>query len=338
MTTQAEPDFQHRTVLLDEAVDALAINGARADGVYVDGTFGRGGHSRKLLANLGAGGRLIAFDKDPQAIATAQQITDPRFEIVHDSFATMTAALTERGLTQVDGVLLDLGISSPQVDDATRGFSFRLDGPLDMRMDTTRGQSAAQWLATATEQNIEKVVRDYGEERFAFQVAKAIVTRRSVAPISSTRQLAQIVASAVKTREKGKDPATRTFQAIRIFINQELEDLEIVLDQAFRLLAPEGRLAVISFHSLEDRIVKRFLAGKANVPQPDRRLPIRAVDLPQPEMRLVAKLKPSDAEVAANPRARSAILRVAQRLPASVSVSPSNNQSGRAARTGRSAP
>jgi 16S rRNA (cytosine1402-N4)-methyltransferase len=314
MTQTPVPDFQHRTVLLEQAVDALAIDGARADGVYVDGTFGRGGHSRRILERLGARGRLIAFDKDPQAIATAHAISDQRFEIVHDSFATMSEALAARGVAQVDGVLLDLGISSPQVDDATRGFSFRFDGPLDMRMDTTRGISAAEWLAAEDEQKIGKVIRDYGEERFAFQIAKAIAARRAVQPISSTRQLAEIVAKAVKTREKGKDPATRTFQAIRIFINKELEELEVGLGAALQYLAPHGRLAVISFHSLEDRIVKRFMASKANAPQPDRRLPIRAVDLPQPDIKLLTKLKPTDAEIADNPRARSAIMRVAERI------------------------
>jgi 16S rRNA (cytosine1402-N4)-methyltransferase len=314
MTTTAVPEFQHRTVLLDEAVDALALDGARADGVFVDGTFGRGGHSRLILSRLGAKARLIAFDKDLQAIATAEQIDDPRFTIVHDSFATMGAALAERGAAKVDGILLDLGISSPQ-DDAARGFSFRNDGPLDMRMDTTRGMSAAEWLATETEQTLEKVIKEYGEERFAFQIAKAIVARRAVEPISTTRQLAGIVAGAVKTREKGKDPATRTFQAIRIFINKELEDLEIGLAQAYACLAPGGIMAIISFHSLEDRMVKRFFASKANVEQPDRRLPIRAVDLPQPELKLISKMKPSDAEVDANPRARSAVMRVARRLP-----------------------
>ena len=314
MTTLSVPDFQHRTVLLDEAVDALDLAGARAGGIYVDGTFGRGGHSRLILERLAANGRLFGFDKDPQAIATAQSMGDPRFEIVHDSFATMRAALAQRGVTQVDGILLDLGISSPQVDDAARGFSFRNDGPLDMRMDTTRGMSAAQWLAIETEQQLEKVIRDYGEERFAFQIAKAIVARRAIEPISGTRQLAGIVANAVKTREKGKDPATRTFQAIRIFINKELEDLETGLSEAYAMLAPGARLAVISFHSLEDRMVKQFLASKAKVAQPDRRLPIRTVDLPQPLMKLVAKIKPSAEEVAANPRARSAVLRVAERL------------------------
>ncbi|HYD61751.1 MAG TPA: 16S rRNA (cytosine(1402)-N(4))-methyltransferase RsmH [Noviherbaspirillum sp.] len=316
MTEQTVPGLQHRTVLLEEAVDALQIDGERANGVYVDGTFGRGGHSRRILERLGPKGRLIAFDKDPQAIAVANTVSDTRFEIVHDSFATMGDALASRGVMQVDGILLDLGISSPQVDEAARGFSFRLDGPLDMRMDTTRGMSAAEWLATESEQTIGKVIRDYGEERFAFQIAKAIVARRTIEPISGTRQLAEIVAHAVKTREKGKDPATRTFQAIRIHINQELEELEIGLSAAFDKLAPHGRLAVISFHSLEDRIVKRFLASKAKAPQPDRRLPIRAVDLPQPELKLLAKMKPSDAEIAANARARSAIMRVAERLPA----------------------
>lgn len=308
------PVFQHRTVLLDEAVDALNLEGARASGIYIDGTFGRGGHSRLLLSRLGPQGRLIAFDKDLQAIATAQQIDDPRFTIVHDSFATMHDALAARGISRVDGILLDLGISSPQVDDASRGFSFRNDGPLDMRMDTTRGMSAAEWIATAEQLQLEKVIRDYGEERYAFQIAKAIVARRAVEPISSTRQLAAIVANTVKGREKGKDPATRTFQAIRIFINKELEDLEAGLSAAYGMLAPGARMSVISFHSLEDRMVKQFLASKAKVEQPDRRLPIRAVDLPQPEMRLIDKIKPSDVEVADNPRARSAVLRVAERL------------------------
>lgn len=314
MKEQAVPEMQHRTVLLEQAVNALAIEGVRAGGVYVDGTFGRGGHSRLILERLGPRGRLIAFDKDPQAIATANTIADARFEIVHDSFATMAEALAARGVSQVDGILLDLGISSPQVDDAARGFSFRFDGPLDMRMDTTRGISAAEWLATETEQTIGKVIKDYGEERFAFQIAKAIAARRAIEPISSTRQLAAIVAHAVKTREKGKDPATRTFQAVRIYINKELEELEVGLGAALQKLGPQGRLAVISFHSLEDRIVKRFMAAKANAPQPDRRLPIRAVDLPQPELKLVSRIKPDDAEIAANPRARSAIMRVAERM------------------------
>lgn len=317
MTEDSASGADHRTVLLEEAVDALEIVDARRDGIFIDGTFGRGGHSRLILSRLSAQGRLIAFDKDPQAIAAAVGLAadDARFSIVHDSFATMDAELQARGIGQVDGVLLDLGISSPQVDQPGRGFSFRADGPLDMRMDTTRGMSAAEWLATETQDNLEKVIRDYGEERFAFQIAKAIVARRASEPLVSTRQLAALVAGAVKTREKGKDPATRTFQAVRIFINKELEDLEAGLSQAYARLAPHGRLVVISFHSLEDRIVKRFMASKASVPQPDRRLPIRAVDLPRPAMKLLAKLKPSDVEVAANPRARSAVMRCALRLP-----------------------
>lgn len=310
---QPVPELQHRTVLLDEAVSALAIEGERANGVFLDGTFGRGGHSRLILEKLGPQGRLVAFDKDPLAIAEAGTIHDPRFTIVHDSFATMGDALAKLGIERVDGVLMDLGISSPQVDDAARGFSFRFDGPLDMRMDTTRGMSAAEWLAIADEETIRKVVKDYGEERFAFQIAKAIVARRSVAPISTTRELAELVARAVKTREKGKDPATRTFQAIRIFINKELEELEVGLEGAFRHLGPHGRLVVISFHSLEDRIVKQFMAARATVAQPDRRLPIRAVDLPVPEMKLIERVKPSEQEVSGNPRARSAIMRVAER-------------------------
>jgi 16S rRNA (cytosine1402-N4)-methyltransferase len=311
------PEYTHRTVLLDEAIDALEIRDARRDGVFVDGTFGRGGHSKKILGQLSAQGRLLAFDKDTQAVAVAEQLAagDQRFSIVHDSFATMEEALSSFGVAQVDGVLMDLGLSSPQVDQAARGFSFRADGPLDMRMDTTRGMPASAWLATETQENLEKVIRDYGEERFAFQIAKAIVARRAVEPITSTGQLAALVAGAVKTREKGKDPATRTFQAVRIFINKELEELEAGLTQAYGLLAPYGRLVVISFHSLEDRIVKRFMASKASVPQPDRRLPIRAVDLPQPAMKLLARIKPSDAEIAANPRARSAVMRSAMRLP-----------------------
>ncbi len=318
MTVDQKDELTHQTVLLNEAVDALALSGERAAGIYLDGTFGRGGHSRKILQQLGPTGRLLAFDKDTQAIANAQQIIDSRFEIVHDSFASIEEELSARGIAQVDGVLMDLGISSPQVDDAGRGFSFRSNGPLDMRMDTTRGISAAEWLATADEEIIGKVIKNYGEERFAFQIAKAIVASRQVESISSTGQLAGIVAHAVKTREKGKDPATRTFQAIRIFINKELEDLEIGLAAGYASLAPHGRMVVISFHSLEDRIVKQFFASKVNVLQPDRRLPIRTVDLPKAQMKLIAKMKPSDQEIAQNPRARSAIMRVAERLPESV--------------------
>jgi 16S rRNA (cytosine1402-N4)-methyltransferase len=307
--------LQHRTVLLDEAVDALVT---RADGVYVDGTFGRGGHSRAILAKLAEAGRLIAFDKDPLAIATAATIEDPRFSIVHESFASLRDALASRGVGRVSGVLLDLGVSSPQFDDPQRGFSFRANGPLDMRMDPTRGESAADWLARVSLQELTEVIRDYGEERFAFQIAKALVARRAesdrLGPLRSTGELAQIVANVVKTREKGKDPATRTFQAIRIHVNQELAELQVVLDAALSSLEQGGRLVVISFHSLEDRIVKRFMQAHASAPAVDRRLPIRAVDLPSPPLKLLGRVFASDAEVAANPRARSAVMRIAERV------------------------
>ncbi|MBY4899325.1 16S rRNA (cytosine(1402)-N(4))-methyltransferase RsmH [Cupriavidus sp. AU9028] len=314
--TPASAPLRHRTVLLDEAVDALVW---RPGGLYVDGTFGRGGHSRAVLARLGPEGALVAFDKDPAAIAEAGTIKDARFSIEHASFAAMAERLGE---AKVAGVLLDLGISSPQIDDAARGFSFRFEGPLDMRMDTTRGMTAAQWLAQADEQDIARVIRDYGEERFAVQIAKAIVARRSEprdgGPVATTADLAALVAKAVKTREKGQDPATRTFQALRIFINQELADLERGLSAAYDLLEAGGRLVVISFHSLEDRIVKRFMQAHAR-PQQDadpalRRAPIRAADLPQPTLKLLGRYRPGPQEVADNPRARSAVMRVAEKL------------------------
>ncbi len=309
--------LRHRTVLLDEAVDALVW---RPDGAYVDGTFGRGGHSRAVLARLGPAGALVAFDKDPAAIAEAGTIEDARFSIEHASFAEMGDRLAGRG--PVAGVLLDLGISSPQIDEAARGFSFRFEGPLDMRMDTTRGITAAEWLAQADEQDIARVIRDYGEERFALQIAKAIVARRRESgdggALATTSDLAALVAKAVKTREKGQDPATRTFQALRIYINQELEDLERGLKAAYELLQVGGRLVVISFHSLEDRIVKRFMQAHAR-PERDadpalRRAPLRAADLPQPTMKLLGRFKPGAEEVAGNPRARSAVMRVAEKL------------------------
>jgi 16S rRNA (cytosine1402-N4)-methyltransferase len=316
-TQLQQSSLQHQTVLLHEAVDALVW---RRDGLYVDGTFGRGGHSRKILEQLDSGGRLIAFDKDPQAIAAAGEIGDPRFEIVHESFAALREELAERGIEKVAGILLDLGVSSPQIDDPVRGFSFRFDGPLDMRMDTTRGESAAQWLARATQQELTEVIRDYGEERFAVQIAKALVARRAeserLGPLASTRELAEIVANVVRTREKGQNPATRTFQAIRIHVNQELAELQVTLEVAAEMLAQGGRLVVISFHSLEDRIVKRFMQAQAKGPQIDRRLPIRAVDLPVPPMKLLGRVKASDAEVAANPRSRSAVMRIAERVAA----------------------
>lgn len=305
----------HVTVLLQEAVTALRVD---PRGVYVDGTFGRGGHSRRILEALGPEGRLLAFDRDPRAIAAGAAIQDKRFSLHHAPFSDMAEVLRQQGIGLVDGVLLDIGVSSPQIDEAERGFSFRFDAPLDMRMDTSRGETAAEWLARADEQDIAEVIRDYGEERFAKQIAKKIVAARSERPVATTRQLAALVAEAVRTREPGQDPATRSFQAIRIHINQELQELSLVLAQALALLKPGGRLAVISFHSLEDRLVKHFLRDQAepaaNVP---KGLPLRADQLPRPTLRLVGKAaKASAAEVAANPRARSAVMRVAERTDA----------------------
>lgn len=312
--------FGHRTVLLDEAVNGLAIDGMRRDGRYVDGTFGRGGHSRLILERLSPAGRLLAFDRDPEAVRDAARIDDPRFAIVHERFADLGDAARARGWDRVDGVLLDIGISSPQIDDASRGFSFRHDGPLDMRMDPTRGVSAADWLNSAPADDIERVIRDHGEERFAFQIAKAIAARRAERPLLRTRELAELVSDATRARRSRKDaaqdPATRTFQAVRIHVNQELEELEAGLRQAMALLAPGGRLAVIAFHSLEDRIVKRFIADRADperMTDAPRRMAIRAADLPKPLLNAIARVKPSDREVEANPRARSAVLRVAER-------------------------
>ena len=301
--------FQHTTVLLTEAVEALVT---RVDGTYVDGTFGRGGHSRAVLQRLSPAGRLVAFDKDPEAIAAAQGLADdPRFAIVHDSFASLAQALARLDLPHVDGVLLDLGVSSPQIDNPARGFSFRFDAPLDMRMDTTRGETAADFLARADERRIAEVIRDYGEERFAVPVAKALVARREGgSPVRTTGELAAVVARAVKTREPGQDPATRTFQALRILVNAELEELEQGLKAALQCLRPGGRLAVISFHSREDRIVKTFIARESR-DEVDRRAPFAPA---RPvRLRALARLRASEAEVAANPRARSAILRVAER-------------------------
>lgn len=296
--------WQHTTVLLNEAVDALVT---KPDGIYVDATFGRGGHSRLLLSRLEPQGRLIAFDKDPEAVAVANAIEDTRFEIRHQGFAS----LHEVAARSVAGVLMDLGVSSPQIDNPARGFSFRGDGPLDMRMDTTRGESVAEWLATAEAGQIAEVIRDYGEERFAVQIAKAIVARRQErGPLSTTAELAQLVAGTVKTREPGQDPATRTFQALRIFINAELEELQAALEASLHVLHPEGRLVVISFHSLEDRIAKQFIARHSREVF-DRRAPFAA---PQAmKLKALERVKPSAAEIAANPRSRSAIMRVAER-------------------------
>jgi len=301
----------HVSVLLTEAVAALAI---RPHGIYVDATFGRGGHSRAILAALGPSGRLIALDRDPAAIAAGAAFTDPRLTLVHAAFSEFDAVLDRLGVARVNGVLLDLGVSSPQLNTPERGMSFRFDAPLDMRMDTTQGETAAEFLARASQSEIERVIRDHGEERFAHAIAKALVAARGEHGISSTGQLATLVAQVVRTREPGQHPATRSFQALRIHVNRELEELSLVLPRAVERLAPDGRLAVISFHSLEDRIVKRFLRDAANPPQPPRKLPVRAADLPQPTLRLVGKpIFPSAAEVAANPRSRSAVLRVAEK-------------------------
>ncbi|MDP1653043.1 MAG: 16S rRNA (cytosine(1402)-N(4))-methyltransferase RsmH [Rhodocyclaceae bacterium] len=307
------PPAAHLPVLLAEAVAALAI---KPDGLYIDATFGRGGHSRAILKQLGPQGRLIALDRDPAAIAAGATIKDPRFTLVHAAFSRLDEVLDAQGIAQVDGILLDIGVSSPQLDDPSRGMSFRFDAPLDMRMDTTQGETAADFLARAEQHQIEGVIREYGEERFAHALAKALVAARSGQRISSTGQLAALVASVVRTREPGQHPATRTFQALRIHVNRELEELSLTLPQALgRLRSGGGRLAVISFHSLEDRIVKRFLRDAASPPQPPKGVPVRAADLPAPTMRLIGKpVRASTAEIALNPRARSAVLRVAEKL------------------------
>jgi 16S rRNA (cytosine1402-N4)-methyltransferase len=307
--------WSHTTVLLHEAIDALVTS---PDGIYVDGTFGRGGHSRLLLSRLSPRGRLIALDRDPEAVAAATQgatrVEDPRFSILHANFSQLREALAGMSITRIDGLLLDLGVSSPQIDNPARGFSFRFDAPLDMRMDPTRGESAADFLARADERLLTEVIKDYGEERFARQIAKALVARREGGnPVRTTGELSQLVARAVRTREAGQDPATRTFQALRIFVNAELEALDEGLTASLDLLAPQGRLAVIAFHSLEDRRVKEFIARESR-DVVDRRAPFA----PPKAMRLaaLARIKPGEHEVRANPRARSAILRVAERTAA----------------------
>lgn len=309
-------NISHRPVLLAEAVTALVggplIQNQNSEKqiLVIDGTFGRGGHTQALLKELNPSARMISFDKDLDAIAVAQQINDPRLKIVHDSFAQMDRYAEAES---VDGILLDLGISSPQVDEAHRGFSFRREGPLDMRMNTDHGLTAAEWLEQASPEEITHVIKTYGEERFAYQIAKAIVAKREEGlPPKTTTDLASLVASVVRTREAGQDPATRTFQALRIFINRELEDLELGLKAALKLLKPGARLAVISFHSLEDRIVKQFMQAHAKVEIP-RGLPVREKDLPQSTLEIIGRIKPSDAEVSENPRARSAIMRVAEK-------------------------
>ena len=301
----------HVPVLAQEAVAALAI---RSDGVYVDATFGRGGHSRLILDQLGARGRLIALDRDPDAIRAGEALQDKRLTLVRSAFSRLGGVLGELGVTQVDGILLDIGVSSPQLDDATRGFSFRFDAPLDMRMDPESGLSAADWLASAAEGEISEVIRTYGEERFAKSIARAIVAAREKEAIRSTGQLANLIAATNKRREPGQHPATRSFQAIRIYLNRELEELSDVLPQCVNALRPGGRLAVISFHSLEDRIVKRFMRDEAMGEQAPARLPIRADMLKPGRLKLIGRAQhASDSEVADNPRARSAVLRVAER-------------------------
>ena len=306
--------LQHETVLLEPAVDALITDRA---GFYIDGTFGRGGHSRLILSRLGEQGRLLAIDKDPQAIAVGQKLSaeDARFSIEQGSFSTLQMQVENAGMAgRVSGVLLDLGVSSPQLDEAQRGFSFTQDGPLDMRMNPNEGQSAAQWLATADEQEIADVLYRYGEERFSRRMARAIVQLRQVTPITGTLQLAEIVKQANPAWEKNKHPATRAFQGIRIHVNRELEDLQSVLGQALEVLSPGGRLVVISFHSLEDRIVKQFMSKQARGDEFPAGVPVQYADL-HPTLRKVGKaVKPDDAEVARNPRARSAVMRIAEKL------------------------
>ena len=312
MSAAVTADRTHVTVLLDKAVESLAI---KTDGVYLDATFGRGGHSRRLLSSLGPKGRLIALDRDPEAIAAGALIADARFLLLHRAFGELAEAARDAGVFELDGILFDVGVSSPQIDDGERGFSFRHDAPLDMRMDTTQGETAAEWLARAELREITEVIKNYGEERFAFQIAKKVVAARLEQPVVTTAQFAALVRSAVRTREPGQDPATRSFQALRIHINQELRQLALALPQALALLKPGGRLVVISFHSLEDRIVKQFMRAQASPDTLPKGLPLRADQLPRPKLRQIGRaIRPEPAEVAANPRARSAVMRVAEKL------------------------
>ncbi|MGC0931754.1 16S rRNA (cytosine(1402)-N(4))-methyltransferase RsmH [Pantoea agglomerans] len=312
-----QENFKHTTVLLDEAVNGLNI---REDGIYIDGTFGRGGHSRLILSQLGEKGKLIAIDRDPQAIAAAAEITDPRFSIIHGPFSALAEYVYERDLVgKIDGILLDLGVSSPQLDDAERGFSFMRDGPLDMRMDPSRGHSAAEWLLHAEEADIAFVLKTYGEERFAKRIARAIVERNREQPMTRTRELAEVISIAMPVKDKFKHPATRSFQAIRIWINSELEEIDIALKGAVEVLAPQGRLSVISFHSLEDRLVKRFMRDQSRGPQVPPGIPMTEHQLRAlggRELKLLGKMSPGDAEVSENPRARSSVLRIAEKTDA----------------------
>ncbi len=306
--------LSHTTVLLHEAIEALAI---KPDGIYVDGTFGRGGHSAQILGRLGASGQLIAMDKDPEAVAVGKDWRDRRFRIVHRGFGEIAEVLRELNVREVDGILLDLGVSSPQLDDAARGFSFRFDAPLDMRMDVSSGLTAAEWLATVDESLLTEVIRDYGEERFAKQIARAVVAARAIEPIHTTRQLVELVGKAVRTREAGQNPATRTFQAIRIYLNHELEELARVLPECVTHLKTGGRLVVISFHSLEDRIVKHFMRDMAEGDRLPRNVPVRASEVPKGKLHLIGRaIRASRAELNTNPRARSAVMRIAERSDA----------------------
>ena len=307
---ELSPSPAHITVLLREAVDALAI---KPNGIYVDCTFGRGGHSREILARLGPEGRLIAIDRDDAAIK-ANRIDDKRFSLVHAAMSDIAAVLEKQNASAVDGVLADLGVSSPQLDDGERGFSFRFDAPLDMRMDQTQGETVADWLVRAEERDIGEVIWRYGEERFAKTIARKIVAARSTGRIRTTRELAQLVAETVRTREPGQHPATRTFQAFRIHINQELEEIEKVLPRAVQCLRTGGRLVAISFHSLEDRIVKRFMQAASRADRLPSNFPIRAGEINEATLNLLGRAqKPSVAEIAVNPRSRSAVMRVAER-------------------------
>ena len=322
MRRAPNPSSDHLPVLPEAAVAALVTDAAA---IYIDGTFGRGGHARRILQRLAPAGRLIAFDRDPAAAAAAASISDPRFVFERTRFSQMASTLARLDIALVQGVLLDVGVSSPQLDDPARGFSLRMNGPLDMRMDPSQGESAAQWLARAGIDELTRVIRDYGEERFAVSIAKAIVARRDDGrpertPLATTADLAALVADAVPVKSRkdaAQHPATRTFQAVRIHVNQELEELAMTLEQAGSLLVAGGRLVVISFHSLEDRIVKQFIERHAH---PERvadpraaRLPLRARDLPKPRLRALGKTKADPAEVKQNPRARSAVMRVAER-------------------------
>lgn len=311
----SQNEFKHISVLLDECIEALAI---KPNGIYVDATFGRGGHSAHILASLGDEGQLIAFDRDPQAIKAAERFADDkRFRIIHSPFGDMAEEIEALGLTgKIDGVLMDLGVSSPQLDDAERGFSFLRDGPLDMRMDTSRGQSAAQWLANAEEQDITQVIKEFGEEKFGKRIAHAIVNTRKHTPITRTAQLAQIIDEAVPVKDKFKHPATRAFQGIRIYINAELEQLRVGLKAATQVLAKEGRLAVISFHSLEDRLVKRFIKEQSKGKVVPHNLPITQAEIDADKVlkALGKAIKPSEQEIANNVRSRSSVLRVAEKL------------------------